>query len=264
MTKPIIKINLDQAKAQILSALPHNADRTRILKGLGAATFAQWKKLAMHRLRSTARDYVAGLEHNEDGGKVVIQLNGELPNMIEQGWGGGDMRQWMLSSPKAKEGENGPYLVIPFRHGTPGTSGRNVGRPMPPSIHMEAKALSHTFTRPGAPVGQHGGQTTVHGQRLHPHKNMRSQARDILQRKEKPYHASSIYMGMIKKGKHVAGGSVQTTGYSTFRTISMHTRDAQRHWVHPGIKARNISLDVHKYLGKIVSGVVAASMKGQE
>ena len=51
----------------------------------------------------------------------MLTLEGTVPNMVEQGWTGGDLRQWLLHGPNAKQGKNGPYNVIPFGHGTPGT-----------------------------------------------------------------------------------------------------------------------------------------------
>lgn len=258
----IVKVDISKTQAAILGALPRSADRDRIVRGLGAAAMAQWKKLAQERLRSTSRDYIAGLEHTTEAGKAVIVLNGVLPNMIERGWRGGDMREWMLASGKAKQGKNGPYLVVPFRHGGPETGGRNVGPSMPTSIYEAARRLKPTISRPGPPVATQGGQTTVYGQRLHPGLPMKAQAKQILQRKEKPWHASSIYLGMIRKGKEIAGGRVQTTGYQTFRTISMHTRDKGRHWVHPGIQARNLARQVNVYLGKIATAIVAQATGG--
>lgn len=265
----MISVKLDQAKATILASLPATADRTRIVRGLSAAALQKWKKLAQERLRSTSRDYVNGLEHSIEGEKATISLNGKLPNMIERGWPGGDMRDWLLSSPKAKQGKRGPYLVVPFRHGSPETTGRNVGPTMPDSIYDVAKKLSPTLSRPGKAVSNQGGRTTVWGARLHPGLPMSAQARGILGRVEKPWHATSIYMDMVRKGKHIAGGKIQTTGYHTFRTISRAVRmgeDEQgfmrANWTHPGIHARNLAREVEKYIAKIASAVVAQATGG--
>lgn len=261
MSNAILGVDFTGVKARILASLPHSPDTARIAKGLGAAAMAKWKSLAQQRLRSSARDYIQGLELLDEDGKVIIALHGTLANMVENGFEGGDMREWLLSSPKAKEGKNGRYMAIPFRHGTPGTSGGNVGGVMPGPIHDAAKRLRAQLSRPGHPIKEHGGVTTIHGERLRPHKGMKQQAKDILHRKEKPWHSTSIYMGMIRKAKHIAGGT-QTTGYSTFRTISEHTRDEGRHWVHPGIRPRHLASDVQKYLDKIAQGVIRTAMAG--
>jgi hypothetical protein len=259
----LVKIDLEGVKATLIASVPHDVDRQRILKGIGAAAMHYWKKLAQQQLKSTSRDYIAGIELKETpGGGVTVELNGQLANMVEQGFSGGDMRAWMLSSPKAKQGKNGPYLVVPFRHGTPGTSGRNVGAAMPGPIHTAAKKLLGTLSRPGKPVSTTGGQTTIYGKRLHPGLTMRQAARQILKRKEKPWHATGIYMGMIRKEKLVKGGP-QTSGYQTFRTISAKVRvdpndpnSPMKHWVHPGIKPRNIARQVQKHIEKLATHIV--------
>lgn len=263
MGDEVIKVDLTRMKARMLASMPHKVDISRMLKGLGAATMHYWKALAQKELRSTARDYINALEHREEDGKVVIELKGDgnpLPVMIEQGWPGGDMRDWMLKSDKAKQGAEGPYLVVPFRHGTPGTGGRNVGNVMPGPIHEVARKLVPQLSRPGKPVSSAGGATTVHGTRLHPGLPMKAAARKILERKEKPWHATSIYMGMIRKAQPTRAGQ-QTSGYTTFRTISTHTREPGKHWVHPGIRARHLARKVRKHVVRIAHEMVQGAMK---
>jgi len=275
MPEQLIKIDLQRIKATVIAAMPHGADRSRIVRGIGAAAMHYWKTLASQQLRSSKQDYIDGLELKEgrDGHGTEVSLNGALPNMIEQGWSGGDMRAWLLSSPKAKQGKRGPYLVVPFRHGTPGTV--NAGAAMPGSIHTVVQKLMPTLSRPGKPVSTAGGQTTVYGKRLHPGLPMRQAARQILNRVEKPWHATSVYMGMIRKAQMTKKG-LQTSGYQTFRTISANTRqpeftdtkgehgpagDKRGHWVHPGIKARNIARQVERHLEKIATHVVRQAGK---
>ena len=260
----LVSVDLTKVQAQILSAVPHSPDTMRIVRGLGAAAMHQWKKQAQQNLKSTARDYLAGLKHTISGNKAILTLECQLPNMVEQGWDGGDMREWMLAGGRVKQGPNGPYRVIPFRHGTPGTGGRNVGRKMPKEIYDVAKTLKHTLRRPGKNVKSGSLGTEVQGKRLHPGLPMSEQARDILKRKEKPHHATSIYMGMIRKGKEIAGGKTQTTGYQTFRTISKHSSDAEHHWIHPGIKPRHLAQKVNKYIGEVAQSIVMAALEGKE
>jgi len=260
VTKPIIKVDLSQAKAMILSVLPANSDRARILKGLGAAAVATWKRLALEQLRSSSRDYVAGISapvYSKD--TVEITLEGRMPNMVEQGWSGGDMRKWLLTSPKAKKGKNGPYMVVPFRHGAPGTGGRNVGTPMPDAIHAVAKRLAPTISRPGHAISGQGGATTVWGQRLHPGMKMKQEARQILGRLERPWHSTSIYMGMVRKAQPLRTGKYQTSGFNTFRTISMHTNEPGKHWVHPGITARNLGAKVQTKMVGLAHQIIGSA-----
>lgn len=254
----IIRVNLEPLVATVLAALPHRSDRMRIVRGLGAAAMHYWKKLAQEQLRSTSRDYIAGLNHNEGEGKVEVTLDGMVPNMVEQGMDKFDMRDTLLKGPNVKYGKDGqPYNTVPFRHGTPGSGGRNVGRPMPRAIHQAARKLLPQLTRPGAPVSTHGGVTTIHGKRLHPGLPIGAKARAILNTREKDWHKSSIYTGMIRKGKHVAGGKIQTTGYMTFRRISRNSDP--RAWKHPGIKARELAKQVQDHVASMVADIVGTA-----
>ena len=256
---PLIRVDVTHVAGTIIGALPHKRDQKRILKGLGAAARHKWISLAQQSLKSSARDYVAGIQENISDSKVTITLTGMIPNMIEQGWGGGDMRQWLLTGKSAKQGKNGPYAVIPFRHGTPGTGGRNVGHEMPKPIHNAAKKLKHTLTRPGPWVKPGAAGTVAYGERLHPGRKMSAQARKILTTKGKPWHATSIYHGMIRHGKQFSSGRKQTTGYTTFRTISRNSR-GEKHWWHPGIKARKLATKVEDHISEIASEIVRSAM----
>lgn len=260
----VVRLNLQKLKANILSVLPASADRDRIVKGLGTAGLHKWQKLAQEHLKSTSRTYLEGLRQEEGDEVTRLVLEGKLANMVEQGWDGGDMREWMLESDRAKEGAKGKYLVVPFRHGTPDTTGRNVGPQMPTSIHKAAQSLKATVSRPGKAVGGGPGRTTVWGQRLHPDMPMQNQARKILQRKEKSWHATSKYMGMVRKAQPTRKGGSQTSGYHTFRTISENVDRGGGHWRHPGISARFLSRKVAAYLEELAPSIIAQALESKK
>jgi hypothetical protein len=256
----IVKVDITPLVATVLRAMPSADDRTRIVHGIAASARAFWISLAQTRLRSTARDYIQGIQEDIGDDYAVLTLEGTVPNMVEQGWTGGDLRQWLLHGPNAKQGKNGPYNVIPFGHGTPGTGGRNVGRPMPTDIHAAAKMLAPTLSRPGK-VDTKGGRTTVYGERLHPgSRNVNDVAHKLLTTKSKPWHATSIFMGMIREGKQFSSGRIQTTGYKSFRTISLTDRAPGKHWFHPGIKARRFANEVNTHVGQVASRIVSATL----
>lgn len=251
----MVTVHLDKLIVAIAGAAPHRADTPKILQGLGAAAMQKWKKLAQQGLRSTSQDYIKGLQEEYKGNKFTIELTGMLPNMLERGWPGGDMREWMLKSPKVKQGPNGPYLTIPFRHGTPGTGGRNVGPAMPSAIHKAALTLDPTKSRPGGLQGKSKNTDWGKKGRLHPGLNIGAKAKAILERRAKPWHSASIYMGMVRKEKTYEKGK-QSGGYTTFRTISRNSSAEGKHWVHPGIKARRFAPKVKAHIDKIAMGVL--------
>lgn len=226
-------------------------ERAAFIRALGAAALSHWKRLAQSELRSTSRDYVAGLsmEPEEGGDGVKIVLEGVIPNMVEHGWPGGDQRAFLLNSPKARTAKDGSkYLAVPFRHGTPGTSGRNVGAPMPASIHAAAKQLEPSLSAPN------GG--TKWGGRLKPtSQGVTPKAAKILSTKAKPWHATSVYMGMVRKEKTYERAT--QSSYMTFRMISSRVRRAAQHWYHPGITPRRFAEATQRHLDKLVADYAA-------
>ena len=54
---------------------------------------SDWKKQAQQHLRSSSREYVQALSSETSDRLFVITLDGVLPNLIEHGMTGGDMRQ---------------------------------------------------------------------------------------------------------------------------------------------------------------------------
>lgn len=252
-----VRVNMTQLFQSMSAALSPTQAREvarAVLPGLSSAALQYWKKLAQTELRSSSRDYVAGvqlIEKDEETHEIV--LTGMLPNMVENGWPGGDMRTWMLRSPKAKTAKDGSkYMSIPFRHGTPGTGGRNVGNEMPAAIHKSAKKLSATLTSP------HSGRT-LWGERLSLGTARSKEARDILQTKKSPWHTTSIFTGMIRNEKTY--DSATQSSYFTFRTISTKSRDP-RSWMHPGIAPKHFAERTTQHLETIVAGVVAQVVGG--
>jgi hypothetical protein len=266
----LLKISVAKVAAELLGRIPTQDDKARMIRGLGAAAMHYWKNSALRKLRSTSRDYVAGLQEDIGGDKATITLVGVLPNLVERGFRGGDMRSYMLEGKRVKKAKAGHrYLVVPFQHGTPGTTGRNVGAAMPPVIHKAAKQLAATVSRPGAAVTGVAGRTVLYGERLHPeHPAAGQKARRILQRKEQPWHATSIYTGMIRQEKKFAKAT-QTTGYTTFRVLSEkvirgerdpETGQATQHWFHPGIKAHRFARGTRDHVRNLAKDIVASSL----
>lgn len=257
----MIKLDIAPIIRDVLGRLPTKSDQERLVQGVGAAATAYWKREAQRGLKSTARDYITGIQTDYENRKYVIELVGTLPNLIEQGFKGGDMRDWMLKSPKAKQGVNGKYLVIPFRHGTPGTSGRNVGREMPASIHAAAKHLEPSLSRHKSQSPTH--RSVKYGGRLGPNsQKVSKEAHALLTSKQKSWHSTSIYRGMIREQKTYAKATQNQ--YMTFRTISEgvirgdkdNQGKATQHWFHPGITARNYAQKTQTHVNKLVAAMI--------
>lgn len=249
--KKLINVNMHKLGAQIVHSMPTTADAKKALRAVGSAARTEWVRLAQQELKTTARDYIRGIQELEvSENKVSITLTGVLPNMVEQGWAATDLRKTLLgpdSNAKiAKDGSR--YNTVPFRHASPGSSGRNTGRPMPRAIHNVAKALKPTMSRPD------GGKTN-YGDRLHPGLSMSKAARKILNTKEREHHKTSIYTGMIREQKTYEKS--KGSKYTTFRRISSK---AGTGWQHPGITARHLARKVDQYVKKVQDGILREAL----
>lgn len=231
---------------------------TSIAMAIADMARAEWIRLAQASLVSTQQDYIAGIEEPRQQGEfVVITLEGKLPNMIEDGWGGGDLRDTHLSGPKVKTSKAGhKYVSIPFRHATPGTRGF-VGRVMPKGIHQAAKGLKGTLTGPD-------GKATLWGDRL----------KAGLATKLRPHHETDIYASMIRAQKTYE--ATTQSSYHTFRTLS-NNPGTRKHitptggvhrgaeppegsrevgWIHPGIEARHFLPQVKTFVEGQASALI--------
>jgi hypothetical protein len=258
----VVKVNADKMVTAVVKLLPGKNDIQKGLQALGAAARAEWISQASDELRSTSRAYIQGIGEAVVGeNSVSITLTGRLPLMVEEGWPQTDLRTTLLRSPKAKTSKAGhKYMSIPFRHGTPGTSGRNVGRAMPRPIHNVAKHLGATHS-PARRLGLQGPRQPA----LHAGMKMSRKAKTILESKEKKWHSSSIYTGMIRKVAEYrnpdTGETSMQSSYQTFRTISENVKVDPNHWLHPGIKARRIIPRVQRTVRTIASKVFADAIK---
>ena len=72
------------------------------------------------------------LDLSKDNEKVVY-TDSPVHRYIEDGSPEVDLKPGLLSGPKARQGKDGPYNIVAFRHGTPGTLQSN--RPMPVNVY---------------------------------------------------------------------------------------------------------------------------------
>ena len=266
---PLVKVDVSDILANVTRQLPTKSDLVEIRRGLGMSALKFWRDQAQKNLKSSSRDYVQALSYREQGSRVFIILDGQVPNMIENGFPGGDMRDWMLKGPNAKMGKNGMYNTIPFRHGTPGSSGRNVGPPMPKIVHNVARKLEQPTQSQASKLKQQGGQPVLYGQRLHPDNHRAgAQIKQILETKKKPWHTTSVYTGMQREQKTYEGATQNQ--YMSFRRISRNRRSGKDpdtgqnrdSWMHPGIKPRNYARATQKHIEKIMPAVIRLALEG--
>lgn len=220
-------------------------------------------RLAGERLAISSDEYIAGVQavhYHFPSGRIppgehtvaTIALVGWLPNAIENGWSGGDMKAALLSGRSAKMGKDGPYAVVPFRHGTPGGSNRNFQKMG--TAHVRTGSMTHD-------MGQRMGRK-IHRAA----KKLRSSAQGTTRGGERlqsghspllrPHHTTSIHTGMVRQVKQYTKS--QGTQYKTFRGVSAKSRG----WVHPGIEAQHIFKEAGDYTGKVAEHLLGMAVQG--
>ena len=262
----MIIVDMTGATPAVLAALPRV---TRdIVVDLVWSVHSEILTQAQRKLTSSADDYKRGLQEPEFSIKrrlpstpttvATIVLVGWLPNMVEHGWDGGDMKAALLAGRNAKQGKDGPYNTIPFRHMTPGATGR-FGQPMGSAhakagtmnreeaarlgrrIHRMAKGLEGSTTHAGA-SGTKWGDRLPAGTAP----------------KLRKHHKSDIYAGMVRMEKTYANST--QSQYMTFRRVS--EKSDPRAWVHPGIEGRHLFREAANEIPRIAERLFDQAFRG--
>lgn len=239
---------------------------------------------AKQTLRSTERDYVAGIQPEIVFPRAAaISLVGQLPNMIEWGWHhpeGIDLRDTLLKSPKARTSKavvtksgrvvkpgGFKYLIVPFQHSMPRATGRNA--PVVGSAYAQAgqpeigaqlaKDVSRIARKLEPSIASESGRTrgrTNWGGRV---------SEEDGGPKARERHATGLYTGMARIQSPV--GRKMQTRYMTFRVISddpatFRSSDGHQNWHHKGISPRNLFERTQDYVEQIAGKVFGTGTEG--
>lgn len=108
-----------------------------------------WIKKAESKFTHSRAEYIGGFDGGLlwpfQGDPLYARVTNHWPKAIyfEKGWQPFDMKKALQTSDKVRISKDGKrYLVIPFEHGTPGTTSK---RAMPQEIYNEAKRLKPSF-----------------------------------------------------------------------------------------------------------------------
>lgn len=272
-------VDLTQAIPPELLALPRAL--RAILPDVAEECRNEVIRQAHAKLGSTAEDYIAGLQtvkYEYVGGELPagdftlasVTLEGWLPNAIEFGWAGGDMKVWLLAGPNAKETKKGVrYNTVPFRHGAPGGTER----------HFPTMGSAYEFHIVGTGnEALRGIMDTARavklGQRVYAeaskltattsHSKTGTKWGDRLEEGLAPllrsHHKTDIYAGMVRETKVYR--KKEQPQYKTFRRVSDNSDPAA--WIHPGIEARHLFQDGAEYMQKAAAHIFQSALRGPE
>jgi len=234
-----------------------------VIPDIAEAARTEIIRLAGQKLGVTSDDYTQGVQPIEyhwpsgappsEGAFTVatIGLVGWLPNAIEKGWSGGDMKPALLGGRTARETKSGElYAVVPFRHGAPGGSRRNfqkMGHAHARRPHSRGAGTMSTeaATRLGERV--YGAAKKLRG---------RKRLGADHSPKLRPHHATDIHHGMVRQRRQYAKAT--QSKYMTFRTVKASSPG----WVHPGIEPRGIFTEASAYVGEVANHLLKHALNG--
>lgn len=243
-----INVQMMAAKAQIqLEQVSAEMEQKfhQSLRDLVVATYAEGKRLAMERLRSTSKDWQKAFNMTIVSDNVyLLQLKDDVsekhglpPTWIEGGFASFDMKPKMLAGPRVKQGKSGPYLTVPFEH-VASAAPRNLGEAVMQQGLKNAirqNKMNKTFkSASGVPL-----QGNV--ARIKPgsaHKAFSESGKRLLKQK------TGYLEGLTKIQKTYEKKT--ESQYMTFRRVSKKSLPSS--WHHPGFEGAKIFPTLESYL----------------
>jgi len=120
------------------------------IKGAGSYFSKEWQTTAASKFKHTDSSYVQGIKEgimypfNSDPLRFKIIHTAKYAYYLEYGFDSFDMKKALATSSKVRISKEGNrYLIIPFEHGTPGTTTK---RAMPKDVYSKATILRGTAT----------------------------------------------------------------------------------------------------------------------
>jgi hypothetical protein len=187
-------------------------------------------------LNARSGEYARSIQMVKTGEyRYTVEATVPYAGEIERGAPARDMKRMLSSSLKVRVGKRGQrYLIIPFRHGTPGTV--TMGRPMPDHIHEAARQLGVSRVTGVHHETNQIGVHSIYGRELRMVKRRSYKWGDRLKAPGTRQH------GMVRFNSFDNRHST----YMTFRTMSENSPG----WIRPAVPgfwvARAVEADIRK------------------
>lgn len=201
----------------------------------GAEVYKHWRRLASERLHTSKAAYLEGLTPpvRDAEGRVVIELKGTLPLMVEFGASSFNIRDAMLKGQKSR--------VVKFE--------------LPGSRRVLMQALEQAY----APIGQEnalklGRRIARRARAIGPGQRLSAQ--------QIPSLGSSrpeIYVGMMRR-QYPSTTRHMRSELVMFRTMT--AGQAENAWQHQGIEAHNFASETLNAVPDIIANILANVVAG--
>jgi len=233
---------------------------SQAVRAVAEQTTSNWIEAVQRaKLWSGEKDaYSASIKWQETGPfSALVWSDYKHAEEIEKGRPARDLKQYLQTSQKVRQSAAGRrYLIIPFRHNTPGSDG--MASPMPESVYKVAKTLA-----PSRIVGkgkrQSGQFVPKGGIPLMVPQNRYRWGESLPSghgRKLRSHHATDRYAGMYRFSTTTPGGKRYST-YLTFRVMA----EGQQGWIIPPAAGLHLAEGVVKEMAPLAEKVFSEAIR---
>lgn len=224
------------------------AAKEAILDELGPALTEEWKYNAQKTLLTSRERYIAAIQKpKREKDSVLLKLRPGFATMIENGIDSFNMRETLLTGPKAKTGKDGKlYLRVPFRIKTLSSKAGQGSEFGTPAGVPYRKAFSDQITKKiGSRVMEalKALPSDVVGEGSNRRNADKSELPEDIAPKWKRYSGGvvkSIYAGARREVKRSLDNRTNKRDvfkFTSYRTVSENSDSG---WVHPGVIGKNL------------------------
>jgi hypothetical protein len=200
----------------------------------------------------TRYDYAKTL-HVDRTGWLNYTVTADYPKAgrIEEGTPGRDLKRMLQTSNKARQGKKGRYLIIPFRHNTPGQTAH--ARAMPPDIYarLTQKDAAGRDTFQVSRVLNTGTRISATGQTVPQAKYQWGGRLPAGLAPLAPHHRSDPFAGLVRMDTSTSKS--RSSAYLTFRCMS---ESQHGKWLIPARTGLHIVRDVTAEIQRMAPGFV--------
>lgn len=224
------------------------------VNGIAQATAARWIEAVQRaKLWSGEKDaYAKSISYKMTGDfSAVVSSNYKFVQDIETGRPARDLKRMLDTSMKVRVTSKGTrYLIIPFRHNTPGNGAH--AQPMSPEVYAQAKTLSLSA------ITGHGRRVSGTGA-----SSLKTKAAATV--RQRTYNwgdrlaGASVpknQQGMVRMNTATGEGK-KSSQFLTFRVMS----EKSRGWIIPAQPGQNIAEGVSKEMQPIADRILSETVK---
>jgi hypothetical protein len=232
---------------------------------VGNEAAARWKHAVMHAhiWQGEKEPYVNSIEVVEDGPfSVRVTTSYKHAEAIESGRPAVDQKKYLSTSLKARQVVSGKhkgqkYLIIPFRHNTPGMDAH--AAPMPAAVYQHALALTPSRQTGSRMVPNVHGRVDAHGTVIPVKRATYKWGTSLpagLVGKSAPHHATDRYAGMVRMdttpGGAGHGKGPRSSAYLTFRVMGQWSNG----WILPAKPGLYLARDVAEQIQPLAESAI--------